>query len=73
MAMILHDEIINFLRRYPEGKVTVQGEFTLCMFIFAYLPTRIFIFPTTERVVEEKVKEDGTVEKVQRFRFVRWR
>jgi len=33
----------------------------------------LFVFPSTERKVEEKIKEDGSVEKISTFKFVRWR
>lgn len=32
-----------------------------------------FWFPTTERISEDKVNEDGSVTKVSVFKFVRWR
>ena len=54
-----------------EGFVTLQGEFTLCYLVYYSLFGKNvnFIFPTTERVVEEK--SDGT--KTSQFQFVIWR
>lgn len=62
-------------KNYNHGKLCLQGEFTLCYIIFNKLHTwnDIFVFPTTERVVEEKLLPDGSIEKVSKFRFVRWR
>lgn len=48
--------------------VNLQGEFSLCKEVFLALPKINFIFPTTERIVEEK---DG--KKISIFKFVRWR
>lgn len=33
----------------------------------------VLVFPTTQRVAEEKFLEDGKVEKISVFKFVRWR
>ena len=55
----------------------LQGEFSVCYNLFKIrniaFPNVTFVVPTTERVVEERVKEDGTVEKKVEFKFVRWR
>ena len=53
-----------------EGFVTLQGEFTVCKYVFDALHGENvkFIFPTTERKVVEK---DGT--KTSIFEFVKWR
>ncbi|GIW60574.1 MAG: hypothetical protein KatS3mg087_1640 [Patescibacteria group bacterium] len=51
--------------------VCIQGDFSVTAGVaqkFCYAPNRL-VFPTTERVVEEK--EDGT--KVSVFQFVTWR
>jgi len=58
-----------------DWRICIQGEFTLCaevMSRFGNCPDRL-VFPTTERVVEEVKKEDGSVEKRAIFKFVRWR
>lgn len=53
-----------------EGFVTLQGEFTVCFYVFKSLQDEDvkFIFPTTERKVVEK---DGA--KTSIFEFVKWR
>ena len=58
-----------------EWKICIQGEYSLCAEIFSRFgncPDRL-VFPTTERIVEEIVKENGTIEKKAIFKFVRWR
>lgn len=58
--------------------ICLQGEFTFffefCLFLSKY-PEYInrFVFPTTRRVVEEQKNQDGSVSKVYKFKFVRWR
>lgn len=55
----------------------LQGEFSLCYKLFQLkhidFDGVIFVVPTTERVVEEVTKPDGTTEKRTLFKFVRWR
>ena len=55
----------------------LQGEFSVCYKLFKMrniaFPNVTFVVPTTERVVEEIVKEDGMVEKKTQFKFIRWR
>ncbi|MEM2264684.1 MAG: hypothetical protein QXX03_05780 [Nitrososphaerota archaeon] len=58
--------------------VCLQGEFTFffefCYYLSEYpLYTKKFIFPTTQRVVEEQRNPDGSISKVYKFKFVRWR
>lgn len=53
--------------------VMVQGEFSLCAFIYQTYTEWVFFFPTTERVVEEIPRADGTIEKKTTFKFIRWR
>ena len=67
------DKINSFyrecLRLGAKGFVNLQGDFSLCYLVYQLMPSVNFIFPTTERVVEER--PNG--EKVSRFKFVRWR
>lgn len=57
-----------------EGYVCLQGEFTVCFYVWQTLKNEIendeirFIFPTTERVVVEEGDK-----KISIFKFVRWR
>ncbi|MEM2615657.1 MAG: hypothetical protein QXO44_02810 [Thermoplasmatales archaeon] len=67
------EAIWNWLSKNPDGKVCVQGEYTVCSIVFSFVPFYVFTFPTTKRVVQEIQKEDGTVEKVSVFKFVKWR
>jgi|YNPMSStandDraft_1061717.scaffolds.fasta_scaffold58563_1 hypothetical protein len=53
--------------------IMVQGEFSLCSFLYQECQDWIFFFPTTERLVEEIHKADGSVEKKSQFKFIRWR
>lgn len=58
-----------------DGYVNLQGEYSLCCYVYQSLANSEvnFTFPTTERVVEEVIKEDGSVEKKAIFKFVMWR
>jgi hypothetical protein len=58
-----------------KGYVSIQGEFSLCKAVFDALHGEDinWLFPTTERKTIEKVKEDGSVEKISVFEFVQWR
>lgn len=64
---------------YEEFFVMLQGEFTFCYILWESLKHVYVNFvwhiciPTTERKVHEKQREDGTVEKITVFEFVRWR
>lgn len=56
----------------------VQGEFTfffeLSQIVSLYPSyAKKFVFPTTRRVVEEQRNPDGSISKVYKFKFVRWR
>jgi hypothetical protein len=55
----------------------LQGEFSVCYSLFKERLTTFrgvkFVIPTTERVTHEEVLPDGTVKKIQNFKFVRWR
>ncbi len=56
----------------------IAGEYTFCYgFIKKLLEEKTnikgVVIPTTDRVVIEKQKEDGTIEKVSQFKFVKWR
>lgn len=55
--------------------VMLQGEFTFCYLLYEVLKMHgyIVVVPTTERIVEERVKDDGTIEKTSIFKFVQWR
>ncbi|MEM4134328.1 MAG: hypothetical protein QXV73_03950 [Candidatus Micrarchaeia archaeon] len=73
IATPLARAIGEWLSQNPDGKVCLQGEFTLCYILFRSIDDYIFVFPTTERVVEERQKADGSTEKIATFKFVRWR
>jgi len=73
IATDLCEKIGQWIRENPEGKVCLQGDFSLCYIVYKSIDDPIFVFPTTERVVEEKQTEDDRIEKLYRFRFVRWR
>ena len=54
------------------GFVNLQGEFTLCylVYISLYGENVNFVFPTTDRVVQENPE---TGEKISKFKFIMWR
>lgn len=59
-----------------KGYVNLQGEYTVCYYVYKALANDDevkFVFPTTDRVVQEVKKEDGTVEKKSVFKFIMWR
>jgi len=62
--------VSQIIRDYQEHTVSIQGEFSLTCSVVCRLANagRKIVFPTTERVVEEK---DGV--KTSTFKFVRWR
>lgn len=72
IATDLCEKIGRWMKENPNGKVCLQGEFSLCYIVFKSIDDHIFTFPTTERVVEERETENG-IEKLYHFRFVRWR
>ncbi len=54
----------------------LQGEYTFCYMMFdilKFIESWNFWIPTTERIVIEEVKSDGSVDKKSIFRFVKWR
>ncbi len=73
----LADECVNRILSVLTGNdaVLAQGEFTLCYAVVYRLRAENIrvVSACTERVTEESVKPDGEVEKVSRFRFVRYR
>ena len=73
IAVKLADKIGEWIGDHPNGKVNLQGEFTVCYILFRAIDDMIFVFPTTKRETTEIVKEDGSVEKKTVFKFVRWR
>jgi hypothetical protein len=73
LATSLCEKIGEWLNENPDGKVCLQGDFSLCWVIYRSIDDLVFVFPTTERVVEERKTEDGRIEKLYHFRFVRWR
>ena len=71
MAEILLGKIGEWKNTHAEGKISIQGEFTLSSILTLAIQRYdgwVLTFPTTERVVEEK---DG--KKMSTFKFVRWR
>ena len=68
-------QIRDWRERHPDGRVSIQGEFTLSAYLLLAVEKLwgwCFSFPTTERQVVEEVKDRGTLRKTV-FRFVRWR
>ena len=55
--------------------VYVAGEYTFSYSLFYKLKQfgANVVIPTTRRVVEERLKDDGSIEKVAIFKFIRWR
>ena len=49
LAIKLYLKIREWTRDNQDGKVCLQGEFTLCYIIFRSIDDDIFVFPTTER------------------------
>lgn len=71
-----------FAHAFPAGVdfqeyLMLQGEFSICYNLFKSrnidFPGVIFAIPTTERIAEEVIKPDGTIEKKTVFKFVKWR
>jgi len=56
-----------------EEYLMLQGEFSLCYFLFREITGVRFVVPTTERISTEETLPDGSLRKTQVFRFVRWR
>ncbi|MEO0301782.1 MAG: hypothetical protein ABIM98_07415 [candidate division WOR-3 bacterium] len=78
MARLFFLQLKSRLDTDPNLFVCLQGEFTFffefCYYLSEYPSLRKrFVFPTTKRVVEEQKNSDGTVSKVYKFKFVRWR
>jgi hypothetical protein len=84
IIIMLKDAIIKAFANAPvpagvdfQEYLMLQGEFSVCYNLFKIrniaFPNVTFVVPTTERVVEEIVKEDGTVEKKTQFKFIKWR
>ena len=71
------EQIGEWVANNPFGKLCIQGEFTATYIMqssIAYCnDSALFTFPTTERVVEEKVNADGSISKTANFKFVQWR
>lgn len=58
--------------------ICLQGEFTFffefCYYLSEYPSLRKrFVFPTTRRIVEEQRNPDGSLNKIYKFKFVKWR
>ena len=71
MSVSLLEKIGAWKNEHKEGKISVQGEFTLSSILMSAIQRHdgwVFTFPTTNRAVEEK---DG--KKTSTFKFVRWR
>lgn len=62
-----------------ELNIMLQGEFSFCHLFKEVMDKNlngdkvVWWIPTTERKTVEKVKEDGTTEKISIFEFCRWR
>ena len=74
-------ENIKDIANSTEGQIylCLQGEYTFCYELLLKINSSKDLdniklaIPTTERNVIEKLKEDGTVEKVATFDFCQWR
>ena len=65
------EEIAEWINSHEGGKISIQGESTLVSIVMHEVDLYhgwVYVFPTTERVAEEK---DG--KKTSTFKFVRWR
>ena len=71
----MSEKIVNELLEKNPKAVMCQGEFTLSYAIIKRLKELGIpvVAASSERVVEEQVLEDGTVERVSKFRFARFR
>lgn len=71
------EKIEKALHNKQDVYFCIQGEYLFTILLINKLLDHFsidkFIFPTTERCVVEIQKEDGSVEKISRFKFVRWR
>jgi len=61
----------------PQKFLYLAGEYSVCYELILrkkeFFPDVVLAVPTTRRVVEEEVLENGEVRKVSKFRFVKWR
>ncbi|HOV21792.1 MAG TPA: reverse transcriptase domain-containing protein [bacterium] len=69
VAREIIEKIRCWLSKNPDGKVCLQGDFSLCYIIFKNIQENIFTFPTTTRNVV--VDKDG--KRTYEFKFGRWR
>ena len=71
----MSEKIVGELMEKNAKAVMCQGEFTLSYSIIRKLKELGIpvLAASSERVVEEQVLEDGTVERISKFRFVRFR
>ena len=69
------EEVVNELLEKKPKAVMCQGEFTLSYAMINRLKELgiSVVAASSERVVEEQMLEDGTVERVSKFRFARFR
>lgn len=76
LAQEITDKVAQISNAEEGIYIMIQGEYSLSYAVFSMLKELKkykFVVPTTARVVEEKARPDGTVEKVSVFRFIRWR
>lgn len=69
------EQVVGDIMKLQPDAVMCQGEFTLTFQIVTELKrmgVRV-VSACSERVVEERKLEDGTIEKISRFRFVKFR
>lgn len=76
-ALAYREDILELLDKSQteENAVLVMGEF-----VFTYALVRMLqefkvkcVVTTSDRVSKERVKEDGTIERISEFKFVRFR
>ena len=76
LALPIIDQIREWKNIHRDGKICIQGEFTLSAYLLLAVEKLwgwCFTFPTTERQVEVVVEDGKTIKKSIGFQFVRWR
>lgn len=79
MARLFLLQLKKLLDMEPNLYVCLQGEFTFffefAYYLFSDFPwyRERFVFPTTQRIVEEQKLPDGSVSKLYKFKFIKWR
>lgn len=78
LAQVYVEELFSYNDSCLDTYFTIQGEYLFTLLVTLGLLERgveldKFIYPTTQRVSKEELQSDGSIKKVQFFKFVQWR